>query len=82
MSTAPSAPQAAQLARVIRGELAKQQKTQAALAKELGLVSEYAITRRMKGEVDWKLSELRTTAEFLGLSLSDLIPDVVDEPPN
>ncbi|WP_218014528.1 helix-turn-helix domain-containing protein [Mycolicibacterium palauense] len=59
---------------IIRAELARRQRTQGALATHLHL-SQPAIHRRMTGKVAWRISELRSTAEFLEISISDLVSE-------
>ncbi|MCT7372742.1 helix-turn-helix domain-containing protein [Mycolicibacterium llatzerense] len=57
---------------VIRAELARKQRTQGGLAGHLRL-SQTAVNRRMSGRVSWRLSELRSAADYLDISLGDLV---------
>lgn len=61
-----------QVATAIRVALARKNTTQSALANHLCL-SQPAIHRRMAGKVSWRLSELSRAADFLGISLADLL---------
>lgn len=49
--------------------------TQMRLAAALQL-SQPAVSRRMRGEVDWSLRELRVVAELLDVPLSSLLAEV------
>lgn len=53
------------IARNLSGELARHRKTQAALAKELG-VSEQHISKRLQGEGSFTTEQLEKTATMLG----------------
>lgn len=58
----------------IRVELARTGIRQSKLADALG-IDRAQVTKRMAGEIDWRLQELRTIAQVLGVPLSTLIPD-------
>lgn len=58
----------------IRAELARHNVTQAQLAEYLG-TTEAAISRRLKGNTDWRVIEVMETAAFLHVPLSTLLPD-------
>jgi len=58
----------------IRAELARAGRTQQDLAAYLG-TTEAAVTRRLKGDVDWRVIEVMETAAFLHVPLSTLLPD-------
>lgn len=60
------------IARNLSGELARHRKTQAALAKELG-VSEQNISKRLHGEGSFTTEQLEKTAAMLGMSLYQLM---------
>lgn len=60
------------IARNLSGELARHRKTQAALAKELG-VSEQNISKRLRGEGSFTTEQLEKTATMLGMSLYQLM---------
>lgn len=60
------------IARNLSGELARHRKTQAALAKELG-VSEQHISKRLQGEGSFTTEQLEKTATMLGMSLYQLM---------
>jgi cyanate lyase len=53
----------------VRAELARQRKTQSALAEALGR-SEAYVTRRLTGEVAFNLEEIESVAGFLGVPTS------------
>lgn len=59
------------IARNLSGELARHRKTQAALAKELG-VSEQNISKRLQGEGSFTTEQLEKAAGMLGMSLYQL----------
>ena len=60
------------IARNLRGELARHRKTQAALAKELGM-SEKTVSERLRGEGAFDTDQLEKTATMLGMSLYQLM---------
>lgn len=60
------------IARNLSGELARHRKTQAALAKELG-VSEQNISKRLQGEGSFTTEQLEKAARMLGMSLYQLM---------
>lgn len=60
------------IARNLSGELARHRKTQAALAKELG-VSEQNISKRLHGEGSFTTEQLEKAAGMLGMSLYQLM---------
>lgn len=63
----------------LRAELARRDLTQQEIADQLG-ISSVQVSRRMRGEVDWRLSELEAVAELLGLGLRDLLPVATPSP--
>lgn len=60
------------IARNLSGELARHRKTQAALAKELG-VSEQNISKRLQGKGSFTTEQLEKAAGMLGMSLYQLM---------
>ena len=60
------------IARKLRGELARHRKTQAALAKELGM-SEKTVSERLRGKGAFDTDQLEKTATMLGMSLYQLM---------
>ncbi|ATW60095.1 excise [Mycobacterium phage Philonius] len=60
------------VATAIRIGLARTNKTQTALARHLNL-SQPSIHRRMAGKVPWRIHELTAAAEFLGITVPDLL---------
>lgn len=64
------------LATEIRVALARQRLSQSDLARALGVSAPY-VTRRMRGDLSWTVSELDRIAAWLGLSVADLLPGVM-----
>ena len=60
------------IARNHSGELARYRKTQAALAKELGM-SEKTVSERLRGKGSFTTDQLEKTATMLGMSLYQLM---------
>lgn len=60
------------VATAIRVGLARKNTTQCALARHLKL-SQPSIHRRMAGKVPWRIHELTAAAEFLGITIPDLL---------
>lgn len=60
------------IARNLSGELARHRKTQAALAKELGM-SEKTVSERLRGKGTFDTEQLEKTAAMLGMSLYQLM---------
>lgn len=63
----------------VRAELARRGLPQQKIAEQLG-ISSVQVSRRMRGEVDWRLSELEAVAELLGLRIGDLLPESTPSP--
>lgn len=61
-------------ATAIRVGLARKNATQGALAGLIGL-SQPAIHRRMTGKVPWRVSELTQVADYLGVTVTELLPE-------
>lgn len=57
----------------VRAEMARRQVTQATLAAALG-VTQQAVSRRLRGDVDFTVSELQAVADVLEVPVADLIP--------
>lgn len=60
------------IARNLSGELARHRKTQAALAKELGM-SEKTVSERLRGKGAFDTEQLEKAAGMLGMSLYQLM---------
>lgn len=60
------------IARNLSGELARHRKTQAALAKELGM-SEKTVSERLRGKGAFDTEQLGKAAGMLGMSLYQLM---------
>lgn len=60
------------IARNLSGELARHRKTQAALAKELGM-SEKTVSERLRGKGAFDTEQLEKTAAMFGMSLYQLM---------
>ena len=62
----------------IVGMLFRRKRTRRDLALLLGLAAP-AVTRRINGEIDWRVSELRAIADYLGSSVSYLVGEADDD---
>lgn len=58
--------------RTIRAQLAYEGKTATGLAKYMGLYKQ-SVFNRLSGDTEWKLADLCKVAEYLGISLWDLM---------
>lgn len=56
----------------IAAEMKRRRVSQAKLAAHLG-ISQAAVSARLRGAVDWRLSEITATAELLGVTVPSLI---------
>jgi len=56
----------------VRAELARARKTQTAAAEVLGMV-QASLSRRLTGEVEFTVAEVRALAEWLGVPLTTLL---------
>jgi transcriptional regulator with XRE-family HTH domain len=65
---------AERVAATVRAELARRRKTQAGLARALGL-QRTSIHRRMTGEQAFRVDELHVVADYLGIPVTDLFVD-------
>jgi transcriptional regulator with XRE-family HTH domain len=61
------------VAEELRALLARRQISGKQLAAHLG-ISQFAVSRRLRGETPFTVDELTAIAEFLGVSLHDLLP--------
>lgn len=57
----------------IRAHLARRQISGKTFAARLGL-SQFAVSRRLRGQTPFSIDELSRAAEFLGVPLVDLLP--------
>lgn len=64
---------ASKVASEVRAEMARQGKRNRELAPVLE-VSEQAVSERMRGSIEFRLSELYAVARFLGVPISRFIP--------
>ncbi|MBO2459358.1 helix-turn-helix domain-containing protein [Actinomadura violacea] len=62
----------------VRYRLSQQKVTQVALAKELG-VSEFYVSRRVRGEVPFSAVELGKVAVFLRVEIAYFFPPILSE---
>jgi transcriptional regulator with XRE-family HTH domain len=60
------------LAATVRAELARAGKTQTELAAHLG-IGQPQVSMRIRGEIDWRVSELAAVANFLNIPITSLI---------
>lgn len=58
----------------IRAELGRQNKTRAALAREMG-VTEMWLSRRVNAQTPFTVDDLATIAAALDVTLADLLPE-------
>jgi len=56
----------------IRAELARRGLRQVDIAEKLG-IDPAQVTKRMSGDIDWRLTELQTIAAMLGVPVSTLV---------
>lgn len=66
---------AGRVAAEVRGELARQKRTQADLAVALGL-SQQAVSRRVSGALAFDVDELHRVAVFLGVPVARLLGEI------
>jgi len=60
------------VARNVRAEMSRRRITQAVVARHLNL-SQPAVSQRLIGSVEFKVSELQAVAELLGVSTASLL---------
>ena len=58
----------------VRARLARDQISGKELATHLGL-SAFAVSRRLRGTTPFSLTELDATARFLGIGITELLPE-------
>lgn len=61
------------IAAQVRAELSRQMKPQRELVELLGL-SQAQISERVRGDVEWRISELTLVADHLGVSITEFLP--------
>jgi len=61
------------VARNVRAEMSRRQITQAVVARRLNL-SQSAVSLRLTGSVEFKVSELQAVAALLGVPTASLLP--------
>lgn len=67
------------VAATVRAELARHRKTQAGLARALGL-QRTSIHRRITGEQAWRIDELHVVAGYLGVPVASLLGESTEQP--
>jgi transcriptional regulator with XRE-family HTH domain len=60
----------------VRAEMARSQRTQAALAHEIGM-KQQALSRRLSAQTSFSIDELGQIAAVLGVPLADLVGEAV-----
>jgi predicted XRE-type DNA-binding protein len=65
---------ATEIAAHVRAEISRQMKPQRELVELLG-ISQAQVSERVRGDVEWRISELVKVAGFLGVPLSRLVPN-------
>jgi predicted XRE-type DNA-binding protein len=61
------------IAALVRAEISKQMKPQRELVELLG-ISQAQVSERVRGDVEWRISELVKVAEYLGLPVTAFVP--------
>jgi transcriptional regulator with XRE-family HTH domain len=61
------------IAAQVRAELSRQMKPQRELVELLGL-SQAQISERVRGDVEWRISELTLVAAVLGVPITNFLP--------
>lgn len=61
------------IAAQVRAELSRQMKPQRELVELLGL-SQAQVSERVRGDVEWRISELTLVADHLGVSITEFLP--------
>jgi predicted XRE-type DNA-binding protein len=67
------------IAAQVRAEISRQMKPQRELMDLLGL-SQAQISERVRGEVEWRISELVQVAQLLGVPITDFVPASATDP--
>lgn len=63
----------------IRAELARQRRPQRDIAELLG-ISVNQVSERVRGDVDWRVTELVQVAELLGVPVTQFLPATSSAP--
>jgi transcriptional regulator with XRE-family HTH domain len=58
----------------VRAELARRQRTQGWLAKQLG-ITQQSVSQRLGGRVSFDIAELNKISQVLAVALTDLLPE-------
>jgi predicted XRE-type DNA-binding protein len=64
---------ASEIAAQVRAEISRQMKPQRELVEILG-ISQAQVSERVRGDVEWRISELVKVADFLGVPLTQFVP--------
>lgn len=64
---------ATEIAAQVRAEISRQMKPQRELVEILG-ISQAQVSERVRGDVEWRISELVKVAECLGVPLTTFVP--------
>lgn len=64
---------ATEIAAQVRAEISRQMKPQRELVEILG-ISQAQVSERVRGDVEWRISELVKVAEFLDVPLTHFVP--------
>lgn len=64
---------AKEIAAQVRAEISRQMKPQRDLVELLG-ISQAQVSERVRGDVEWRISELTKVAEYLKVPLTDFLP--------
>lgn len=64
---------ATEIAAQVRAEISRQMKPQRELVELLG-ISQAQVSERVRGDVEWRISELVKVAEFLGVPVTAFVP--------
>lgn len=61
------------IAAEVRAEISRQMKPQRELVELLG-ISQAQVSERVRGDVEWRISELVKVAEYLGVPVTAFVP--------
>jgi transcriptional regulator with XRE-family HTH domain len=64
---------ATEIAALVRAEISKQMRPQRELVELLG-ISQAQVSERVRGDVEWRISELAKVADLLGVPLTNFVP--------
>lgn len=64
---------ATEIAAQVRAEISRQMKPQRELVELLG-ISQAQVSERVRGDVEWRISELVKVADYLGLPVTAFVP--------